>query len=192
MSSSVTIRRCASLPEAVVVNGLLQAHGIPSSIDNYYHATNEWWYIPALGGVAVSVPQASSDLARQLIIDHATTGPGLIEEANGPYEKPRRYGAFAIWFMLLDYTFQIPTLLLSVLFGGLVFLIAPFIPLGWWNPDAVDSGQPWIPDVGAGGHYPTTNTTLEPAGLFFLLFVILVFLADRLIKPKEETKEDTA
>ncbi|WP_084418559.1 putative signal transducing protein [Henriciella litoralis] len=192
MSSSVTIRRCASLPEAVIVNGLLQAHGIPSSIDNYYHATNQWWYIPALGGVAVSVPQANFDEARQLIIDHAAMGPELIEEIDGPYEEPRRYGVFAIWFMLLDYTLQIPTMLLSVLLGSIVLLIAPFIPQSWWKPSDANNGGSWIPDIGVGGRYTVTNTTLEPEGLFFLILVILVFLADRLINPREEIKDDTA
>ena len=122
--------------------------------------------------MAVSVPHASVDEARQLFIGRATMGPALIEDVDGPYEKPRRYGVFAIWFMLLDYIFHIPSLILGGFFGGIILLIAPYIHQSWWTPSDANDGGSWSPEIRMGGHYPTTNTTLEPEGLLFLVFLL--------------------
>lgn len=191
MSSLVTIRRCATLPEALICQGLMQANGIHSSVDNYYHASNIWWHVPALNGISLSVARSDFDHAHALLIEQAETGAGNLEEAFGAYEPPRRYGVLAAWYMLLDYTLHIPSLIVAFILAGLITLLDRITPAGWWVQQPVRVDTAWIPQVRTGTYNPIYNTSFEPEGVLFVIVIILVFVADRLIKPTPETKEDT-
>ncbi|WP_300392454.1 hypothetical protein [Henriciella sp.] len=191
MSGAVTIRRCATLSEALICQGLLQANGLHCSVDNYYHSANEWWLVPAFNGVSLSVFQNDRDEARRLIIEHAETGPALLEQEFGPYETPRKYGVIAAWYMLLDYTLKIPSLVIAVLLTGLFSLIGQFTPEEWWRQPDVQTTQSWVPEVRVGTYNPVYETSFELEGLLLLIAILLVFLADRLIKPPTVAKDDT-
>ncbi|MGB3627009.1 MAG: hypothetical protein WA989_14355 [Henriciella sp.] len=190
MSGAVTIRRCASLPEALVVSALLRAHGFNVCVDNHHHAANQWWLVPGFDGVSLSVPGAEGGAARDLIIERARTGPALLEKAFGPYEPAKRYGRVALWYMILDYTLGLPSLICGLALAGVLSLIGAILPLSWFQSSASGSGPPWIPEVNTGSFDPVYNTHFEPEGILFVACVVLVFLADRLIKPQQDKKDE--
>ena len=190
MRPTVVIRRCATLPEALICQGLLRANGIHSSVDDYYHAANVWWHVPALNGVSLSVAESDYTRSRELLIEHATAGSEILDQEFGAYEPPRRYGVIAAWYMLLDYTLHIPRLILAFLLTGLFSLLDHFIPETWWAQADTPTSNGWIPQVRTGTYDPIYSTTFELEGILFVIVIVLVFLADRLIKPESETKED--
>lgn len=189
MSSLITIRRCASLPEALVCKSLLEAAGIHAAVENYYHASNDWLLIPGLQGVSVAVPSADYDAAKNLIIDAAEAGPDALEAEFGAYQKPRRYGVAALWYMIL-HQLGIALFVLMYLSYGVILLLRAALPEIWFRAKPSPSGRDWIPEVSAGNFNPIIAADWNAEGFLFVFFVILVFMADRLIKPRADIEDD--
>ena len=51
-------------------------------------------------------------------------------------------------------------------------------------------GKDWIPEVSAGNYNPIVSTDWNAAGFLFVFLVILVFTADRLIKPRADIEDN--
>lgn len=189
MSPLVTIRRCASLPEALVCKGLLEAGGIHTVVENYYHVSNDWLLIPGLQGVSVAVPSSDYDASKILIIDAAEIGPDALEAEFGAYQKPRRYGVVALWYMIL-HELGIALFVLMYLFYGLILLLSAILPESWFRARPTSSAGDWVPEVSAGSYNPLLSSDWNGEGFLFVFVVILVFVADRLIKPRAGIKDD--
>lgn len=59
----------SSVEEALIIRGVLESNGIQVNIPNEQHASIDWAMIPALGGLAIQVPDDRLDEARQLLAD---------------------------------------------------------------------------------------------------------------------------
>lgn len=67
-----------TIEEALVVQSLLRANDIPASLDNYHHASNDWYIVPTLGGVRVIFPDRTAANAISLIKSYQDeTAPAL-------------------------------------------------------------------------------------------------------------------
>lgn len=98
MSGAVTIRRFPSLPEAMACASYLEANGIEAFMDEYHHATVQWFLIPALGGLRVSVPVRQKDAAEALL-QRVDQGETLTNEDE--YDPPHSYARLSAWLFLL-------------------------------------------------------------------------------------------
>ncbi|MEM5517273.1 hypothetical protein WNY37_09945 [Henriciella sp. AS95] len=113
MSSFVTIRWFAALPEALACKSFLEANGVFAVINDFEHITVQWYLIEALGGVRVSV--ASKDFEEANLLLEEVTSASKPEQ---DYEQPEPYGRIAAWAYLLA-----PQGLLAALVG---LLAIPF------------------------------------------------------------------
>lgn len=184
MSGAVVIRRCASAEEAVIVCALLENAGIPASIDNWHHITMDWGAVHALGGVALRVPAALLDAARQTIIDHAESADDrLASEFPQPNADslPQK---------------RAPARLRLVLFTGIVYFL--MTPLGMLINAVVGPDEYpwrfWFFPMPVGHHADRAYELLEVFFWSLLLAPFLVFvaaivlLADALRKPTTARK----
>jgi len=126
MSSSVVLRRCATLSEAHICAGLLNSRDIWAVVDNAEHAAVDWGSVCAFGGVYVRVFASDYERAKQEIIDSVLAAPAVLKDLSGsiePLPNARRWRAIS---MLLIY--------LGVVnfFGGLLLIfVIPLIPPEW-------------------------------------------------------------
>ena len=128
MSSIVTIRRCATLPEALINVSFLQSRGIEASLDNYHHAAVNWLIVPALNGIGVSVPASDVEAAKQAIVDAMSADTQEFETLYGAYEAPAPVSKWPVWLFWAS-ILGIPWLLYSLLVAILELLIpARFVP----------------------------------------------------------------
>ena len=67
MAHLVPIASRLTIPEALVIRSLLEAHGISASLDAVHHATMAWHHTMALQGLTVSVPQPDAEHAKSLL-----------------------------------------------------------------------------------------------------------------------------
>ena len=150
MSDRTIIRRFSSLAEAMACTAYLNAHGVDAITDEYQHATVQWYLIPALGGIGVSVP-AQQEVAARQFLNEVDTGETELVEAD--YEEPRSYGRLGAWLYLL-----IPMGLISL---PLTLVLIPFVFIRLIS-----------------GNFSTGNPN-EAAELAFVLFECLfaIFLA---------------
>ena len=187
MSPLVTIRRCATLPEALIVHGLLLDRGVDASLSNYAHASMDWWSLAAFNGVGIDVPAHEYDLAKVAIIDAATEGPAILETQFGTYEEPDRYGRLIVWIFWLNFFGVFLIALIAA--GWLLDVILPEAWIAWLIATAMPEEQGGY--YFSGGTYnPVAEADFNLEGLMFVICVLLVFLADRLIKPEVKTQED--
>ncbi|RIJ22230.1 hypothetical protein D1224_11790 [Henriciella barbarensis] len=189
MAALVTIRRCATLQEALVCKGFLEANGIHAIVENYYHASNDWLLIPGLGGACVAVPSNDVETAHALIRKSAQDGADLLEQEFGAYETPHRYGVLALWYMIL-HQFQVALFLWVCFFYVLLKFLDAVVPSHWFISKAPTIERDWIPEVSAGSWNPISMSGWNIEGFLFVIVIILVFVADRLITPGTDTKDE--
>lgn len=128
MSSLVTIRRCATLPEALITASFLKSRGVEASLDNYHHAAVNWLIVPALNGIGVSVPARDIEAAKQEIIDAISADKNDFELEYGAYETPPPVSKLPVWCFWAGMS-SIPWLIYSILVALLELLIpARFMP----------------------------------------------------------------
>lgn len=106
---------CASIEEAVILCGLLNANGVEAALDNYFHAQNDWFLVHALSGVGVVFPRERMTEV-QVIIDYAQqTAERHLQSHFGKLDhtplKRRRLKAWSMPFVF----FGIPHLILLIL-----------------------------------------------------------------------------
>lgn len=82
------------LPEAVVIDGLLQAHGLHPHLQNARMAAMKPILLVALGGIRVLVPEAEGDDAQSLIGEPHTQMRPMTPESDGFWTAPLRNGLF--------------------------------------------------------------------------------------------------
>lgn len=148
MSGAVTIRRCATLSEALICNAMLLDRGIHSSISNCAHASVEWWSVYAFGGVGVQVPADQYDEARQAIIDAVEHGAQEIDAQFGAYEPPRRYGRASVWFFWLNF-FGVTL----IAYMAVMLVLDWVVPTSWIlaiDPDFDRIGNQYLFNYGGG------------------------------------------
>ncbi|MEQ9316496.1 MAG: hypothetical protein RLN72_11645 [Henriciella sp.] len=126
MSGAVAIRTFASLPEALVVQCLLQARGLDVSLANYWHISIDWWSIHAFGGVRMHVPASQYDTARTAIIEAIENAPDELNSAYGSYETPKRYGRAATYYFWLNFFGVI-----AAAYVAIVLFLDFIIPESW-------------------------------------------------------------
>ena len=114
MTGAVIIRACATVNEALIVAELLRDGGFEASIDNYYHASLDWWSISAFGGVYVRVPEGQLIDAGQYMIEAVQTADERVEASTGqifePIEKTRHVTAWSMLFLYTGVAYFILTL----------------------------------------------------------------------------------
>lgn len=191
MSSLVTIRRCATLPEALICKGLLQSRGIDVSLSNYAHASIDWWSVPAFNGVGLLLPAAHYEEARSIIEDAVTNASDFIDEIHGSYEAPPAYGRAAVWFYWLN--FFGATLVAYIVIGLAINAILPDPWIDWLMQHAA-------PEFGGAGSYyylrpgdqnaAVLGNDFNFEGAMFLLIIFLVFLTDRLSTRNTEVRDE--
>lgn len=170
MSTSTILRRCATLNEAQICVGLLNAHDIWAALDNGQHAAIDWGMIPALGGVHVRVATCDYERAKQVVLDTVKAAPERLAEAAGPYEPPhhsRRWRALSmlvIWFGLFN-----------LAIGYVLVWLDQIIPAAW--VPAPQPSQSWF-GIALGNSVAPPGPGIE--GLVFL-FVITLFLLSELL-----------
>lgn len=98
--SSVCIRNCATIVEAKVCVGLLEARGFNPLLANGHHAQQDWRATQALGGVQILLPTCQLEEAKNAIMEAEIHGPSILAKQFGEYERPIKYGRIAIWFMI--------------------------------------------------------------------------------------------
>ena len=172
MSGAVIIRACASTNEATIVAGLLQDAGFDAALDNFNHASLEWWLIPALGGVYVRVPPSQLLDAGHYMIDAVRSADERLKLATGePDDSPLKTRYLTAWSMLFVIS-GIAYAILTVFGVALFYLIDPFIPDGWLvsNPD------PYAPFRYASFEAapPIVDLTVE-SFLYFGIFLSFLF-----------------
>lgn len=69
------------MEEALVVASVLSDGGFDATVDNYCHASVNPFYIPALGGIRISVPTHQLHNAQQYLHDMQMTAEIRLEEA---------------------------------------------------------------------------------------------------------------
>ncbi|MHA7901033.1 MAG: putative signal transducing protein [Henriciella sp.] len=129
MTKTAIIRRCATLSEAYIVDGLLRSSGVLSSIDNANHATIDWGSVSALGGIQIRVPNSQFERSKEIIIEHAGAAEETLDEMFEPYDAPVKTRRLTAISMLLIYVgiIDIPVLLIFM-------WLATIIPAGWFDP----------------------------------------------------------
>ncbi|HIG21481.1 MAG TPA: hypothetical protein EYG02_05010 [Henriciella marina] len=139
MSSLVTIRRCASLPEALITVSFLQSRGVEASLDNYHHAAVNWLIVPALNGIGVSVPARDIEVAKQEIVDAISADKNDFELEYGAYETPPPVSKLPVWCFWAA-ILGVPWLLYSILVAILELLIpAQFVPRAPWPSEITNA-----------------------------------------------------
>lgn len=128
---------CASIEEAVVLRGLLNANGVEAELDNYFHAQNDWFLVQALGGVGIIFPKIQIIDALDIIQyakaasnNHLHNHFGNLDDA--PH-RPRRIKAWSMPFIF----FGIPNLVIILLLLGIMKVTesgaAPQLQPTWQN-----------------------------------------------------------
>jgi len=180
MSNSVVIKRCATLNEAYILQGLLAANGFDARLDEANHAAMNWWLIPALNGVAIRLPITQAAEAKRTVLAIAETAPANLEKQFGPYEAPRKYGRASVWFYWLSFFG-----LLQLMFIGSIILLDRLVPDAWLP---ITNQTPYISAYYGGG----INVNWERAGngfvlMFFMIgLLIFEFFSTRPQKPPKE------
>lgn len=105
MTKSVTLRRCASLEEAVVIASFLQANDIPAEVADRNMMQNEWMMNMALGGRVV-VPDAFEARAEELLSQAETSmeevpEDELVTAAEEVSEPLGRKDRWKVWSIVL-------------------------------------------------------------------------------------------
>ena len=87
MRDMVKLVSVSSIEEALAIRGVLEANGIQVNLPNAEHAQVDWMMVPALGGLAIQVPDDQYETAKQLLIDvrSETIQAGEIEEDDADY-----------------------------------------------------------------------------------------------------------
>ncbi|MEO1660521.1 MAG: hypothetical protein AAFR51_06005 [Pseudomonadota bacterium] len=166
MTRSVILRRCATLPEALICQALLTDRGFLASLDNAEHAAMDWGMVSALGGIQIRVPVSQADDAKKCIIDQVTHADEILEQAALPGDDIPQKSRWKAVSMLLIY-FGIIELVGSF---GLIWL-DKIVPSAWLpplnQPDEVISY--WI-----GGSIAPPGPGID--GLVFLFFLVLLLV----------------
>ena len=122
----------ATREEAEVMAGALRADGVDAFVGNANHATANWFYTLAFGGLQVLAPRNRLDDARALIRER------LRDNAEAyPEEKVSRRDRWKLWVIVL---------LLYGATAGLMFLES--MP---WPPADKYNWLEWIGGVGGSG-----------------------------------------
>jgi len=132
MSRAVVIRKCATLSEALVVDGLLRDGGFLSSIDNYQHASNDWGSISAFGGVAVRVPESQLFPAGEYMLEAVETADERLSTATGDLDqRPLKTRYLKAWSMILIFV-SIGEIILALLAQPIIWLLT-LLPAEWFK-----------------------------------------------------------
>ena len=123
MSPSVIIHRASDMEAALVLTNFLQFHGFDASLDNAGHASLDWGSVPAFGGIAVRMPRAQVDAARQ-VLRTAMREADLTNDAAYPHRTRRKrllaYSMLGIYFGLVQ-----------ALIAGMLLVIVFVLPESW-------------------------------------------------------------
>ena len=180
MTSSVIIRRCATLSEALICHSFLRSRGILSSIDNENHAAAQWNIVPAIGGVHIRVPTSQYEDAKALIIDRVERAPALLDAWDlkfQPIEKTRYWRAASMLIISLGF--------FNLLATGAIFIIDQIVPAAWFPsnnaPDMVFAPGP-VSGLPGNGY----NSDGYVFVFIIALFLIWELISTRADKPRTE------
>jgi len=126
MSPSVVIHRAQNIESALVLVNFLQFHGLDAQLDNGAHASIDWGIVPALGGIAVRLPDAQVKDAKVLL------KTALVEARDSPdfgepvQLRPIWHKRLLAWSMLGLYTGALQALL-ALLLVPAISMIPPGI-----------------------------------------------------------------
>ena len=137
MSPSVIIHRAQDIESALVLTNFLQFHGFDARLDNAGHAAVDWGIVPALGGIAIRLPRAQVDEARQAL-------RAALNEADAisvtDYQRRTRRKRLLAYSMLGIYFGLIPLVV-----GAIIVGIAYTIPAEWFPAPAQAISDPMPP-----------------------------------------------
>ncbi|WP_375209256.1 hypothetical protein [Hyphomonas jannaschiana] len=103
MSPQSTFGTYLMMEEALIVASLLTDGGFNATLDNYGHTSINPFYIPALGGIGISIPTRQLQAAREYVRNMKDTAAVRLEEAlQEPvlYVVPKRI-RWRAWAMVL-------------------------------------------------------------------------------------------
>lgn len=81
-----------------MVQSYLKAHGIEATLDNGYHAQNDWVMVPALSGIGLVAIPPDARNARELLIDAKNEAEAnLLFRWEGAYDAPEKQRIFRKW-----------------------------------------------------------------------------------------------
>ena len=109
--AAVILVRLPTLPEAQILRGLLQSHGIPAFIPAERHFGNDSLSWAAFNGAAVMVPASATSQAGSIISE--VRAEVLLEDHQPPTEHGRHWRATAALACLYAFPMAIALLFLS-------------------------------------------------------------------------------
>lgn len=184
MSDTVILRACATVSEARICCGLLQTHNIHASVDNAEHVVQNWWVVPAVGGVHVRVPRSQLDAAHTVLNEHVQHAGALLRQhasPGDPITKTRRWKALSMLLLWLSLWLGIAHLL----FYGFFTWLDGLVPYSWIpNPEPPQTEV----SIGNGMGVGPAGPGAEGVVLVFVIAMILIWelISSRPEKPKKD------
>jgi len=188
--------------EALVVQALLRANEVPASLDNYHHASNDWYIIQALGGIRVLVPAHTIEQCEELLGEHRQNAHTVLENVFGdmlPEKLPTRYKR--AWSMACVF-YGAPQLVIMIIALAMLYVVPDLmwgeraqeknlpmtatstdnIELIWYEPGEM---PPPSPPPSLAQHYATLRAATLPAIDGFLVYVLLLSAFANFERPKQ-------
>jgi len=115
MGGAVILTRLSTIEEALVVQSLLTAHGVIATLENSYHAQNDWFILQALNGVGILVPHKDVSLSKEILAEFSRPFTEEASDKNGTLILKNKRRLLRRW--------SLPLFFFGIL-GPFVFLLA--------------------------------------------------------------------
>ena len=91
---------------------------------------------------------------------------------------------------MILHQFQVALFLWVCFFYVLLKFLDAVLPNHWFISKAPAIERDWTPEVSAESWNPISMSGWNIEGFLFVIVIILVFVADRLIKPRTDTRDE--